>query len=122
MTLGRRLRTPVSERGDRGGRRTTLTGRAAILAAVVAVLAISLAYPVRQYLNQRAEIEHLQEQVAERERLVAELEDARARWDDPAYIRSQARERLHYCMPDETCYVTVDGDQHTPTPSGGPSR
>ena len=120
-TLGRGFRAVASSRGDRVGRRTTLTGRAAILAAVVAVLAVSLAYPARQYLSQRAEIDRLDEQVEERQQSVAELEAERARWDDPAYIRSQARDRLHYCMPDETCYVTIDGEP-TPTPSGDASR
>lgn len=104
---------------DRAARRTTLTGRAAILAAVVAVLAMSLAYPLRQYLSQRSEISRFEEQVHEQERRVAELAAERERWEDPAYIKAQARERLHYCLPRETCYVTVDGDPPAPAPTAG---
>jgi hypothetical protein len=37
-------------------RRSNLTGRAAVLALVVCLLAISLAYPLREYLAQRGDI------------------------------------------------------------------
>jgi cell division protein FtsB len=100
----------------RTARRTALTGRAAILAVVLAVLGLSVAYPLRQYLVQRAEINRLSRQVHEQERRVVELEADRQRWDDPAYIKAQARKRLHFCMPDETCYVTIDsGSSHAPS-------
>jgi cell division protein FtsB len=94
---------------ERAARRTTLTGRAAILAVALAVLGLSVAYPLRQYLVQRAEINRLNQQVEEQQRRVVELKADRQRWDDPAYIKAQARLRLHFCMPDEKCYVTVGG-------------
>ena len=93
----------------RAARRTALTGRAAILAVVLAVLGLSVAYPLRQYLVQRAEINRLSRQVHEQQRRVVELQAERQRWDDPAYIKAQARKRLHFCMPGQTCYVTIDG-------------
>lgn len=92
----------------RTGRRTQLTGRAAVLALVIVALSLSLAYPIRQYFGQRAEMAHIREQVRQQEQRVAQLQAERDRWSDPAYIRAQARKRLHYCMPDETCFVTVD--------------
>ena len=99
----------------RAARRTALTGRAAILAVALAVLGLSIAYPLRQYLVQRAEINRLSHQVHEQQRRVVELQAERQRWDDPAYIKAQARKRLHFCMPDETCYVTIDsGPSHEP--------
>ena len=45
-------------------RKTNLTGRAAMLALVVCLLAISLAYPLREYLSQRGEISRYRETVA----------------------------------------------------------
>jgi cell division protein FtsB len=99
----------------RAARRTALTGRAAILAVALAVLGLSVAYPLRQYLVQRAEINRLSRQVHEQQRRVVELQAERERWDDPAYIKAQARKRLHFCMPGETCYVTIDsGSSHGP--------
>jgi len=40
-------------------RATRLTGRAAVLAVVICAIALSLAYPVREYVNQRRQIDAL---------------------------------------------------------------
>jgi cell division protein FtsB len=98
-------------------RRANLTGRAAMLALVVCMLAISLAYPLREYLAQRGEIGEYQAKVAEQRERVAELEQARRRWQDPAYVEAQARDRLHYVMPGETSYVVLEADE-APAPDG----
>jgi cell division protein FtsB len=91
--------------------RPNLTGRAAMLALVVCMLAISLAYPLREYLAQRSDIGQLRAEVSEQEKRVAELRKARERWSDPAYVEAQARERLHYVMPGETSYVVLGADE-----------
>ncbi len=46
----------------RQARRSRLTGRAALLALVLCSLIVALAYPIRQYVSQRAEISDLQRQ------------------------------------------------------------
>ncbi|GLZ10062.1 hypothetical protein Acsp04_02970 [Actinomadura sp. NBRC 104425] len=93
--------------GRRGG--TALTGRAAILAVVMCAIALSLAYPVREYVAQRQEIAQLkqQERVARRE--VAQLEERKRQLGDKSYIEREAKRRLHYCMPGERCYIVLDG-------------
>ena len=95
---------------DRETRRTNLTGRAAMLALVVCLLAISLAYPLREYLSQRGDIADSRATVAEQEKRVAELQAQHERWSDEAYVQAQARERLHYVMPGETSYVVLESD------------
>ena len=40
-------------------RSTRLTGRAALLAVVICAIALSLAYPVREYIAQRQQIDQL---------------------------------------------------------------
>ena len=40
-------------------RSTKLTGRAALLAVVICAIALSLAYPVREYIAQRQQIDQL---------------------------------------------------------------
>jgi cell division protein FtsL len=96
---------------------SNLTGRAAILALVVCLLAISLAYPLRQYLSQRGDINDMRSQVAEQAKSVAQLRAEQKRWQDPAYIERQARERLHFVMPGETSYVVLEPDE-APSPDG----
>lgn len=105
-------------------RRPRFTGRAAILVLVVAVLTVSYASSMRAYLQQRAHIADLKEQIAARESNIDELEREKRRWHDPAYVQARARERFGYLMPGETAYVVLDADgkplepeTELPTPS-----
>jgi cell division protein FtsB len=89
--------------------RPRFTSRAAVLAVVVCAIALSLAYPVREYIAQRRQIDQLEMQ---RQSLLARLRTLNAeqqRLADPAYIEQLARDRLHLCMPGETCYVVIGG-------------
>jgi cell division protein FtsB len=88
-----------------------------VLALVVCLLAITLAYPLREYLAQRGDIAGYRDKVAEQQARVAELRRQHARWSDRAYVEAQARERLHYVMPGETSYVVLEADD-TPSPDG----
>ncbi|MEU3031707.1 FtsB family cell division protein [Streptomyces incarnatus] len=92
----------------RQARRSRLTGRAALLALVLCSLVVALAYPMRQYVSQRAQISDLQRQQSDARKRVEQLRDLKARWQDDAYAEQQIRRRLHYVMPGETGYVVVD--------------
>ncbi|PKW09489.1 Cell division protein FtsB [Streptomyces sp. 1222.5] len=92
----------------RQARRSRLTGRAALLALVLCSLIVALAYPMRQYVSQRAEIADLQHRQEQARRRVEQLRDLKARWQDDAYAEQQIRHRLHYVKPGETGYVVVD--------------
>jgi cell division protein FtsB len=87
------------------GARASLTSRAAVLALVLAALVMTLAFPVRQFVQQRGQMAALQAQVDRSQAAVRSLGAQRDRWQDPAYIEAQARERLHYVFPGETGYV-----------------
>jgi cell division protein FtsB len=82
------------------------------LVAVFFIFALVLAPPIQHYFTQRAQINALRSQV-DSDR--AALEAARLelmRWQDPDYVKAQARERLHFVMPGERQYIV------TGTPSG----
>lgn len=98
--------------------RISFTGRAAVLAVVLAALAIALAEPMRQWLAQRNQIAEARQQVEATKRQVAALQSARQRWADPSYVADQARTRLHYVRPGEIPYITIGP---TPSPSAVPS-
>ena len=117
---------PVAGRraAGEGRRRPRLTGRAAILVLVLAVLAVSYASSMRAYLQQRSHIDDLKAQIAQREADIDELEREKRRWHDPAYVEAQARDRFGYVMPGETSYVVLDedgepleSDRRCPTPT-----
>ncbi|MEV5428626.1 septum formation initiator family protein [Streptomyces sp. NPDC052701] len=92
----------------RQARRSRLTGRAALLALVLCSLIVALAYPMRQYVSQRAEIADLERRQEQARRRVEQLRDLKARWQDDAYAEQQIRQRLHYVMPGETGYIVID--------------
>src|SRR4051794_1145113 len=95
--------TPDAERP-----RSRLTGRAAVLVLVLAVLTVSYASSLRAYLQQRSHINELKTSIAQHEADIDALETEKARWDDPAYVRAQARARLGYVMPGEKTYLVLD--------------
>jgi cell division protein FtsB len=99
-------RPPAAARG-----RQQLTSRAAVLAVVLCAVALSLAYPVREYVAQRRQIDQLTAQHQIEEAQVRSLAAEAQRLADPAYVEGQARAQLHMCLPRETCYVIIGGSQ-----------
>ncbi|MGE2717018.1 FtsB family cell division protein [Mycolicibacterium litorale] len=73
--------------------------RAAILAAVVCVLTLTIAGPVRTYFSQRTEMKQLKATEEQLREQIAELEQQKVKLADPVYIAAQARERLGFVMP-----------------------
>lgn len=102
----------------RGSLAAVLSWRSLVLAGVLG-LAFALVWPsVRVYLDQRQQINDLQ---AQRDAAQAEVSDLNAqldRWDDPAFVVAQARERLAYVFPGETPYRVVDPEVARPAAEG----
>jgi hypothetical protein len=80
---------------------------------------LTLAFPLRLYLNQHEEIADLSAQNAERQRRVDELRRTAALYDDPAWVEDEARRRLHYLRPGEQAYLLPSDPAPSPTPSAG---
>lgn len=89
--------------------RSRITGRMVVLVLVLAVLAVSSASYLRAYLQQRADIEAYQEQIAETQARIDELKREQSRWQDEEFVAQKARERFGYVYPGETPYVVLDG-------------
>jgi cell division protein FtsB len=99
----------TGERRPQPADRARFTSRAAVLAVVMCAIALSLAYPVREYIAQSRQIEQLQ---AQRQGMLAQLralEHEQKRLNDPAFIEQLARDRLHFCLSGQTCYVIIGG-------------
>jgi cell division protein FtsL len=91
-------------------RATRLTGRAAVLAVVLCAIALSLAYPVREYIAQRQQIDYM---VAQQQTMLAQvksLEAQQARLSNQKYIEQLAQQELDMCFPGTQCYI-VEGSQ-----------
>jgi cell division protein FtsB len=97
--------------GLAGQPRPKFTSRAAVLVVVVCAIALSLAYPVREYIAQLRQIDQLQVQQAQIDAKLSQLRATRDELASPAYIERQARDRLHMCLPAQTCYVIISGSK-----------
>jgi cell division protein FtsB len=94
-------RRPVS------GPRPKLTGRAAVLAIVLCAIALTLAYPIREYIADHRLIDQLAAQNAQ---MAAQVKHQRAELralGSPTRIEQEARDNLHMCFPSETCYEVI---------------
>lgn len=104
---------PLTAAGVRNLRkrlRPKLTGRAMMVIIVVSVLIVSYASSLKAYFAQRHDITTLQTEIVQRKAHIAELQRQTTRWQDPAFVQQQARERFGYVMPGETAYVALDED------------
>jgi cell division protein FtsB len=81
-----------------------------VLVLVLSVLTISYASSLKAYFQQRGQIDQLRSQIASSESSIHELESEKTRWQDPAYVREQARARFGYLMPGQTSYVVIGED------------
>ena len=89
------------------------SGRLYAFAIVLTVLTLVLAPPVKNYFTQRAQISALESQLHSDHVALDEARKQLTLWQDPNYIKSQARERLHFVLPGERQYIVtgVDGDK-----------
>jgi cell division protein FtsB len=91
-------------------RRPLFTGRAVLLGALVLLLSLTLAGPVRQYLAGQAELVRLAAEGDALRQRAGELEEQLERQEDPAWQAREARKRLTYVLPGDRLVVVVDGE------------
>ena len=92
--------------------------RVLTLATILFLMALTIAPPIKHYFTQRAQISALKSQVESNN---AALEQARKDlllWRDPEFIKSQARERLHFILPGERQYIVTDSEGQYTQESG----
>lgn len=101
-----------------------LTMRTVGLGLVLLVAFIVLAPTLRAYVAQQEQLRDINAQIADSQAQVEELQHEFDRWQDPEYVKSQARERFGYVLPGERVYRVIDpetvtGDGPAPTDDRG---
>jgi hypothetical protein len=90
-----------------------------ILFIVLFAIAVTLAPPTQHYFAQRAQISALEASVASNRAKLLEARAELERWNDPDYVRSQARTRLHFVLPGERQYIILGaGNEASSTTEG----
>lgn len=97
-----------------------LSGFTVLMLFLLVLAVIVLAPNLRIFVEQRQQIAALQAEVDDAQRSVDDLTGDVARWSDPAYIESQARERLFYVFPGDVSYLVVAEADEPSTSDGLP--
>ncbi|OMC56622.1 septation inhibitor protein [Mycobacterium sp. IS-836] len=119
--IKRQLAESVEQRSDQ--RLGFTARRAAVLAAVICVLTLTIAGPVRTYFAQRTEMNQLSASEAALRRQIADLEQKKVKLGDPAYIAAQARERLGFVKPGDIPFqVQLPPSAATPQPGSDTAK
>jgi cell division protein FtsB len=84
---------------------------------VICAIALSLAYPVREYIAQRQQIDQLLALQQANAAQVQALEQENGRLTQTWYVEQQAEDELHMCFPQEQCYEVISGRSAPPTAS-----
>ena len=101
----------MARRQLRFGRRRT-SNRVLALSAIFFILALTIAPPVKHYFTQRAQISALKAQLSADNIALQNAREELLLWRDPEYVKSQARERLHFVLPGERQYIVTDGEKN----------
>ena len=101
--------------------RPKFTSRAAVLAIVLCAIALTLAYPVREYIAERRQIDQLEAQRAQISAEVRQLKAEQRALNTSSYIEQQARDRLHMCFPTQTCYEVINPAKAQATLAAAPA-
>ena len=91
-------------------RRRRTSNRVLALSAIFFILALTIAPPVKHYFTQRAQISALKAELSADNTALEKAREELLLWQDPEYIKSQARERLHFVLPGERQYIVTEGD------------
>lgn len=84
---------------------STLARQVAILGLVLCAVALSVAFPLRSYLQQRTELAQAVSAQQDLEQQRDELQARKVALSDPDYIAAEARRRLQYVTPGDTVFV-----------------
>jgi cell division protein FtsB len=78
-----------------------------MILGLVVLGVIVLAPQLKLLIQQRAQIANLEKSVEAQKHDVSTLKGQVARWNDPAYIEAQARNRLLFVFPGEYSYLVI---------------
>ncbi|MCB5292452.1 FtsB family cell division protein [Arthrobacter sp. SO3] len=94
------------------------SGRMLALFVVMIAITIMLAPTVKIFFEKRAEIAALQADISAKQSQQSDLRLQVSRWQDPNYVKQQARDRINMVMPGETGYWVFGSDLPAGTSSG----
>ena len=84
-----------------------VTARFVAISVVIFIIALTIAPPAQRSFTQRAQINAVEAEIQVRQERLEQAQIELQKWRDPNYVKSQARERLHFVLPGERQYIVV---------------
>jgi septum formation initiator len=81
-----------------------------VLLSVVLLLVASYTSALHAWWAQRGEIQSAKAEIVMRREAINQLKDTKARFNDPAFVKQQARARFGWVMPGEVGYRVIGSD------------
>jgi cell division protein FtsB len=97
-----------------------VSGFTLLMLVLIVVAIVVLAPSLKLVVEQHNQIADLERAVADKKHEVTTLQSQVARWDDPAYIEAQARDRLLFVYPGDYSYLVIDDATTSTTKDGAP--
>jgi len=85
-----------------------ISARWLALVTVLFIVSLTLAPPMQRYFAQRAQINSIRTQLSDSKNTLAKAQQDLAKWNDPNYVVTQARTRLHFVFPGERQYSVLN--------------
>lgn len=86
------------------------TQRLLVVAVAAALLLLLYGGTLNAYIHQQRQIAQTKQEIEDHRESIASLEEEIDRWNDPEYVKTQARERLGWVLPGETGFRVVGPD------------
>ncbi len=83
-------------------------GRALVVLGTFVLIVMSIAVPLRSFVQENRDISTLKQQLAAQKASIEQLKSDAKRLKDRAYIEALARGRLNYVFPGEVGLVVID--------------
>lgn len=81
-----------------------------MLLSVVLLLIASYTSTLHAWWEQRADIQATKAEIVMKKQQIQASKDQIARWEDPAYVKQQAKERFGWVTPGEVGYRVIGSD------------
>jgi cell division protein FtsB len=101
------VRMPEGTAPERWLSNIRVSGFTVLMLGLIVLGVIVLAPSLKLLIQQRSQIASLERSVKQQQHDVSSLKTQVARWDDPAYIEAQARNRLLFVFPGEYSYLVI---------------
>lgn len=84
-----------------------------LLLIIGVVMGLTILVPtVQRVIAQRQEIAQIERDISQANEDIQRIKADNARWDDPAYVKAEARGRLLFVQPGDTTYVVIGADKY----------